>query len=628
MLTKLRLGITLVVLAVLLSSAVAPAAIAASTAYVEPALLVQGPTTVSVIVAATSSQAAGAAVERLGGQVTSDLWLINSVAATLPADKVAALATAPGIESIVANRGVTSSSKKQPYVRPTKDAKYWELTYPVAADVGADALQQQRIDGRGVTVALVDSGVYFDKDVRRELGSIVANHFLGQIDFVASTCQPKGAGNSGKTIGTQYSGYCALTSNDSADGYGHGTAVASVMWNNFVDASSGAKIGIAPRASVLSVRVLNNDGSGSYETVIKGIQYVVQNKAAYNIRVLNLSLSAQATTPYFVDPLNRAAERAWAGGIVVLAAAGNSGPGAQTITVPGNDPYVITVGAINGNGTAGDWSDDSLPYWSATGPTTDGFIKPDVLAPGANVITFMYNGGSADPDTQNLVLTHPDFSETASMFRMSGTSISTAVASGVSALILQAHPELTPDQVKFRLMYSARPALMPDGDLLFNVLQQGMGRIWAPDAVLANVPAASRANAGMDISADLAHGYQTDADLAFHYQGPIYRALSDDGRTYLYYMTDRDGTIVGMGAAQADTMAWLDRDALAGSQLSWNGGQIAWGSRMTWAGGMTWASRMTWAGNTSAGTGSPMTWAEIVNPSATIVSATSWVEQQ
>ena len=118
------------------------------------------------------------------------------------------------------------------------------------------------------------------------------------------------------------------------------------------------------------------------------------NKDAFNIRVMNLSLSAQATTPYFVDPLNRAVEAAWAEGIVVVAAAGNTGPEAETITVPGNDPYVITVGAVDSKRTPGYWADDILPSWSATGPTLDGFAKPDVLAPGANIVSFMYN----DPD--------------------------------------------------------------------------------------------------------------------------------------------------------------------------------------------------------------------------------------
>ena len=125
-------------------------------------------------------------------------------------------------------------------------------------------------------------------------------------------------------------------------------------------------MGIAPAAQILSVRVLDENGIGTYEDVIEGIQSVVAQKSWFNIRVLNVSLCAEATTPYFMDPLNRAVEQAWANGIVVVTSAGNRGPGAETITVPGNDPYVITVGALNTRRTLFNWSDDTLTRWSST----------------------------------------------------------------------------------------------------------------------------------------------------------------------------------------------------------------------------------------------------------------------
>jgi len=142
-----------------------------------------------------------------------------------------------------------------------------------------------------------------------------------------------------------------------------------------------------------------------------------------------------------VDPLNRAVEAAWASGLVVVAAASNAGPAAQTITVPGNDPYVITVGALNTNRTPGDWSDDYIPAWSSTGPTLDGFAKPDVVAPGSSVISFMYNHPHQITLSAKLVQEHPDYSVNTTLFRMSGTSMATAVASGVVALMLGEHPE-------------------------------------------------------------------------------------------------------------------------------------------------------------------------------------------
>ena len=185
--------------------------------------------------------------------------------------------------------------------------------------------------------------------------------------------------------------------------------------------------------------------------------------------------------PYFMDPLNRAVEEAWEAGIVVVAAAGNEGPGAETITVPGNDPYVITVGAVDGRRTPGYWKDDIIPSWSASGPTLDGFLKPDMLAPGAHVVSFMHNGllpakihpGAAAPgllaDQQPVPHERHQHGD---RHHLGGCGADAAE-----------EPSLTPDQVKYRLMVTARQVNTPDGQPAFGLLQQGAGRIWAPDAV-------------------------------------------------------------------------------------------------------------------------------------------------
>ncbi|HOG48794.1 MAG TPA: S8 family peptidase, partial [Anaerolineae bacterium] len=571
---KLRLLLALVLAATLLAGAALPAAVTASgKAYVEPALA-HSDAGQSVIVTAASSQAAARAVGRVGGLVTSDLWLIDAVAATIPAGQVEALAAQPGVRTVTANKGVTVAPGPSPAadgvtaaslpprrldgppdVEPTNNPKRYRIAYPVIADVGADTLQQSSKKlGRDVTIALVDSGIYFSPETVSTLGGHLNRQFLGQADFV-ETQLPKGKG------GTQYADYCFISDKMlSRDRYGHGTHVAGIIWNNLIDENTGLMLGVAPEANIISVRVLGDDGTGSYETVIKGLQWVVANKDTYGIRILNLSLSAQATVPYFADPLNRAVEQAWALGIVVLAAAGNSGPAAETITVPGNDPYVITVGAVDGGRTAGCWADDLLPSWSACGPTRDGFAKPDVLAPGSQVVSFMHNSRKDPAETQVLAQLHPGYSATAHLFRMSGTSMSTAVASGVVALMLQAHPELTPNQVKHRLMATARSAVTDANEAVYNTLQQGAGRIWAPDAVL-NAPEGS-ANAGMDIAADLAHGCGSDEELAHHYQGPIRQAVDAGGERVLYYCAGPDGSIYGLGAARAGDRTWLDRNAL------------------------------------------------------------------
>ncbi len=316
-------------------------------------------------------------------------------------------------------------------VEPAEIKREWKLSNPISIDLGADILHHKGITGQGVTVAVIDSGVYFNKHIEDILGTDLDRQFLGQVDFVAD----------GKCSGSghQYASFCFSDHANSRDRYGHGSHVAGIIWSQIVDYNTGASMGIAPDANILSVKVLDDSGMGSYTDIVEGIQYVVENKDLYNVRIMNLSLSATPTTPYFADPINRAVEAAWANGIVVLAAAGNTGPGSETITTPGNDPYVITVGSVNNQRTPGYWEDDIVAAYSASGPTLDGFIKPDVLTPGSYIISFMYTN-KVDENSARLALTHPNYSRSVSLFRMSGTSMSTAVASGVVALMLQVNP--------------------------------------------------------------------------------------------------------------------------------------------------------------------------------------------
>jgi outer membrane protein assembly factor BamB len=556
----------------------------------------------------------------------------------------------------------------------------WRFMNNYAVDVGADKLHQKllpsgaKLQGTGVTVAVVDSGVYWDASTKALLGVHLQRLFLGQADFVETQCGA--AVTSGCLQNTDHAFH---NYNTSRDAYGHGSHVAGTITNKLIDDAISDQtnsvvnyLGVAPDANTLSVRVLGADGTGNYETVIRGIQYVVANKARFNVRVLNLSLSAYATVPYFVDPLNRATEVAWLNGIAVLAAAGNTGPFASSVTVPGNDPYVITVGAVSSNRTAGYWRDDIVPLWSATGPTYDGFAKPDVVAPGSQIVSYMYNGGLGDANTATLVRQHPDYSTNIQLFRMNGTSMATAVASGVAALMIQANPALTPDQVKYRLMNTAQWSSTQQGEPVYNTFQQGMGRVWAPDAVLNNVDPAGAANLEMNLTADLAHGYETVEDLAFHYQGPVQRLLSDDGTAYLYYGTDTSGTAWGFGVTDLNGN-WLDANAVArmswagarmswagglswagdaeayavarmswagarmswaGARMSWAGARLSWaGARMSWAGGNTWAggaawgvARMSWAGNAESYAVARMSWAGSLGARSSSASNSRWID--
>ena len=308
----------------------------------------------------------------------------------------------------------------------------------------AEPVWSQNNLGAGVGVAVIDTGVKNYKEIKKN-----------------SMDQDTGL----------LSGWDALTGKNDGkhDQNGHGTLVASIIKNSKKNAN-GRFYGVAPDATIIPVRVLGEDGSGSYSNVIAGIQWVLDHKAQYNIRVINLSLSTSPQSYYWDDPLNQALMRAWQAGIVVVAAAGNNGPNPMSIGVPGNNPYVITVGAITDAYTPQQWSDDYVPAFSAAGPTVEGFVKPDLVAPGGHVLGVMSDKGRLAKD-------HPEYREDKDYYQLSGTSMSAAQVSGVVALMLAKNPGLTPDQIKYRLMANAKPALDSNGNLSFSIFQQGAGRV-------------------------------------------------------------------------------------------------------------------------------------------------------
>lgn len=132
--------------------------------------------------------------------------------------------------------------------------------------------------------------------------------------------------------------------------------------------------------------VLDNLGGGRQSDVIAGIQWVVQKKDVYGVDIINLSLREVASESWITDPLSQAAQAAWDNGIKVVAAAGNDGPSVVTIRTPGINPNIITVGASDDRGTTNS-ADDIVATFSSRGPTIDGFAKPDILAPGVDIIS-------------------------------------------------------------------------------------------------------------------------------------------------------------------------------------------------------------------------------------------------
>jgi serine protease AprX len=214
-------------------------------------------------------------------------------------------------------------------------------------------------------------------------------------------------------------------------------------------ALSGRYMGIAPKANIVSVKVSDDGGDTTVLDVIYGLQFVVDNRDALGIKVVNLSLSASVAESYRTDPLDAAAEAAWFSGVVVVAAAGNDGSSSTSVSFsPGNDPFVITTGALDDKGTSR-LDDDGVASWSSRGVTQDGFAKPDVLAPGSKLVAPLAPNSNFAQLCRSCTVGR-------AYFRLSGTSMATAVASGTAALMLQNRPGLTPDQVKGTLVASAR----------------------------------------------------------------------------------------------------------------------------------------------------------------------------
>jgi serine protease AprX len=236
--------------------------------------------------------------------------------------------------------------------------------------------------------------------------------------------------------------------------------------------------GVAPGANLIDVRVIGASGATNISTLIAGMQWVLAHRAEYNIRVVNLSAGGPATTSYRDDPLATAAEVLVFAGITVVVSAGNEGPHERTITSPGTDPYVITVGGIDDSGTAAT-DDDALASWSSRGVTPiDGLAKPDVSAPGRKVVSLRSPGSTLDQELPDRLVAGLDPLAPA-YFRLSGTSMAAPVVTGVVALMLEHSPALTPAQVKGRLKATATALAYG------SAVTTGSGMVNAPAAVAA-----------------------------------------------------------------------------------------------------------------------------------------------
>uniref|UniRef100_A0A540VDF0 S8 family serine peptidase n=2 Tax=Litorilinea aerophila TaxID=1204385 RepID=A0A540VDF0_9CHLR len=304
------------------------------------------------------------------------------------------------------------------------------LPHTYLKTIGALEAWEHGYQGQGVRVAVVDSGIW---------------------QMAPDLARPDGAGS---RVIASYSPVGAV-----ADEYGHGTYVAGIIGSNGA-ASGGYYRGVAPQAELLNVRVSDQWGASRESDVIAGLQWILDHKDAYNIRVVNLSLnSTVGADSYHNSPLNAAVEILWFNGIVVVVAGGNNGSREPVeVFPPANDPFVIAVGAAEDQGTI-DPTDDAIAPFSAFGVTPDGVTRPDLIAPGAYIVSSLAEGSNFDRYFQDYQATYldPGGHGTRTGFVASGTSVASAVVAGAAALLLQAQPDLNPDQVKYLLTASATP---------------------------------------------------------------------------------------------------------------------------------------------------------------------------
>ena len=363
----------------------------------------------------TAAGRAGALSLRLAELGASDIQTegaVDTVIARLSPTALASLASDPDVTIATADTRIVM----------TGDGDLDTIGNPSPADsIGLLAIEGPRAwkdsTGRGVTVAVMDSGIAEHPDIKGKVKT--------RVDFV----------NDGSVL---------------LDPAGHGTHIAGLI------AANGEMKGVAPDARLVSLRVLDANGDGKLSSVVKAFAWLLMHKTQVNIQVLNISWGAPQATSYHKDLLAALVEAAWFAGTTVVVAAGNSGAGTDTVTTPAADPFVITVGSFDDQGTV-DRSDDLESAFSSRGLTLDSLAKPDVLAPGRHVVSLRAAGAANELQRpENLRRSRSRSDEPAEYIRMSGTSASAGFVSGIAALVLADHHGSTPTQVKGAIVAGAR----------------------------------------------------------------------------------------------------------------------------------------------------------------------------
>lgn len=479
------------------------------------------------------------------------------------------------------------------------DRKVHRKLANAAAAIGAPTLWKAGLSGSGIGVAVIDSGMNFDGNLGKKGGAVYSEDFTG----LFSNANP-GLLELIKTKGKR---------NDAPDWFGHGQHIGGIIASNGASSRcllcTSTALGIAPGVSLINLKALDAQGVGNDSDVIAALDRAISLKKKYNIRVINMSLGRPVFESYKTDPLCQAVEAAWKAGIVVVVSAGNEGrdnsfgnDGYGTVTAPGNDPYVITVGAMKGNGTA-DTADDRIASYSSKGPSAvDHIVKPDIVAPGNQIMslrarnstlplimpgsipalsTYQRFIGNSYPAQQPAA---PDDSNTQppdarigwgmspDYLVLSGTSMAAAVVSGAVADLLQAQPRLTPDQVKMLLMKTASKSF-PDSSSVFDA---ATGNTYTSYYDIFTVGAGY-----LNAAAALAEVNQVPEDVS---------AISP---TAVYNEENGDVNLVfDPNSVFADPSTW-NASLVSGDRSRWGASSI-WSNNFLYPNGAMWAARSRW----------------------------------
>ncbi|MDI6705018.1 MAG: S8 family peptidase [Bacillota bacterium] len=341
-------------------------------------------------------------IKKFGGSMHEEYPIINACSANIPPSGIKPL------ESLY-------------------QVRYLTLDYPVICHlnnlnsaIGTESAHRLKVTGKNITVALLDTGTYPHPDIIRPRNRIILfKDFIDNVEFPY-------------------------------DDNGHGTFTAGIMLGNGT-MSGNEYIGAAPEANLISLKVLNQSGSGRVSTVLSALQWILAKKEAYRIRIVCIPLGCMSFLPCDVDPLSRAVQVLWDSGVVVCASAGNNGPYNSWISSPGINPSIITVGAAQTRGKI-PCPEKPLCTFSSRGYTLDGNQGPDFLAPGSHIV-------SLNADTAFIPKTAAGHRSAKLEYYYrtgSGTSAACAAVAGAAALILGKKPDLSPEELKSLLRHSSK----------------------------------------------------------------------------------------------------------------------------------------------------------------------------